>query len=354
MNNIFKSVTVASIAAVFIFSAFGFAVNIDDAYADSITVTDSTGYTLTLDAPAEKVATLGYGFTKTVVELGGKDMIVAYDSYSDDFAKESGIEAVNAGSSYSTNKDYIYSTMVQVEQSGKFNLDTDVIIINDYSGTIAAGGTREMLEADGFKVLCFGAYTYNEVLDIVENIAILIGKESAEALEKMYDAFDLATDRAGEIDDENKVNAMYVNEYQGKLRVYNKGIAVSMIELAGGNNIGYNSNVSANYYEAEASLILQLNPDVIFLDGNYPMSEKEFQKNVLRTASIVVIKMDADWNNYCPSAAEGLTVVSDAMIEEYDHTQSVMDIFYINSEKILTAGALFIIVLIGLFVMRKP
>jgi len=42
------------------------------------------------------------------------------------------------------------------------------------------------------------------------------------------------------------------------------------------------------------------------------------------------------------------------MIEEYDHTQSVMDIFYINSEKILTAGAMFIIVLIGLFVMRKP
>lgn len=353
MNSIVKRTMVASIAAVFILSALSFAVNIDDVYADpSITVTDSTGKTLTLDAPAIKVATLGYGFTKTVVDLGGEDKIVAYDSYSEDFAKELGIEGVNVGSSYSSNKDYIYSTMVQVKKSGKFNVDTDIVIINDYSGTIAAGGTRDMLEADGFKVLCFGAETYTDVLDIVENIAIAIGKESAEALEKMHIALDLAETRAAGIADEDRVDAMYVNEYQGKLRVYNKGIAVSMIELAGGKNVGFRSN-AATYYEAEASLILQLNPDVIFLDGNYPLSEKEFQKNVLRTASITVIKMDTDWNNYCPSAADGLTVVSDAMIEEYDHSESIFDILYINSELYTTTAVILIITLIGLFVMRR-
>lgn len=358
MYNISKRVRVASItvsiAAVFIMSAFSFAVNVDDAYADTtITVTDSTGRTLIMDAPADKVATIGYGFTKTVVDLGAQEKIVAYDSYSVALVKELGLEGVSVGSSYSSNKDHIYSTMVQLKESGRFNIDTDLVIINDYSGTVTTGGTREMLENDGFKVLCFGAYTYNGVLDIVENIAIAIGKESAEALNNMHEALNLAEGRASEIDDDNKVRAMYINDYQGKIRVYNEGIAVSMIELAGGKNVGFNPKISNNFYPAEVSLILQLNPDVIFLDGNYPMSEKEFQKNVLRTASIVVIKMETDWNNYCPSAAEGLTVVSDAMIEEYDHSESVMDILYIHGEMVLATGMIFIVVLAGLFVMRR-
>lgn len=354
MNNILKRVMVASIAAVFIFSALGFAVDIDDAYADtSITVTDSTGKTFILDAPANKVATLGYGFTRTVVDLGAEDKIVAYDSSSSDLAKELEIEGVNVGSAFSGNKDEILKFMVQLRKSDKFDSASDVIILNNYSTTISEGSTRDLLEDAGFIVLCFGADTYDEVVHVVENIALVIGKESSEAMSKMYEAQDIAEDRAADIEDKNKVRAMYVSEQSGKLRVYNKGIAVSMIEMAGGKNVGADPDSSATYRDAEASLILQLNPDVVFLDGNHPMSEKEFQKNVLRTASIVVIKMGKDWNNYCPSVAEGLMVFSDAMIEEYDHSESVMDILYINSEKISSSGVILIVTLLGLLLMRR-
>lgn len=355
MNNIFKKAMVASIIAVFVFSAFAIATDIEDAYAEEpIIVTDSTGKELILDAPADKVATIGYGFTKTVVDLGGKDKIVAYDLYSKDLVNEEGIEGKNVGSSYSSNKDQIYSTMVQLKDKGDFDIDTDVIIINDYSGTVAPDGTREMLEDAGFKVLCFGASSYSEVVSIVENIAIAIGKESSEALNKMHTAYNTAVAGAEGIAEEDKVTAIYVNEYQGSLRIYNEGIATSMIELAGGKNVGFKSDSLKNFHEEEASYILQLNPDVILLDGNHSMTEREFQKHVLKTASITVIKMDKDWNNYCPSAADGLLVVSEAMLNDYDRKESIQDILYINGEAFLATGMAIILVLAGILVMRRP
>ncbi len=354
MTNTLKKIIVVSFIALFVFSAFSIAVDLDDAYADEpIIITDSTGKELILNAPAEKVATLGYGFTKTVVDLGGKDKIVAYDLYSEDLINELGIEGFNVGSSYSSNKNTIVSSMILAKVDSLFDVDTDVIIINNYSGTISENGTRDKLEEQGFKVLCFGANDYEGVVYIVENIAKAIGKESSAALTNMISARDSAYEAGKDIADEDKVTAMYVNEYGGGLRIYNEGIAVSMIELAGGKNVGFNSNISTTYYSSDASAILLLRPDVVFLDGNHSMSAKDFQKKVLRTKSIEVIKMEKDWNNYCPSSAVGLSVVSEAMLEEYDHDESIWDIISINIEMTVAGLLAAILVIAGLLVMRR-
>lgn len=320
--------------------------------SSAIQVEDSTGKKITLDGPANKVATLGYGFTRTVIDLGGKDLIMAYDTYSQDVVDEYGIIGENIGSAYSSNKDVIVASMILLGEGGKFNKATDVVILNDYSGTIADEGTREFLEDDGFKVLCFGAQDYDDVLFIVENIAKVIGKESSEALNKMRDVKDTAYKLGMEINPEDKVTAMYVNTYSGTMRIYNTGIATSMIEMAGGVNIGYNKDILSNYYAAEASTILELYPHVVFLDGNYPMTAEEFQKDVLKTDTIHVIKMEKDWNNYCPSVADGLMVVSAAMLDDYpDRSEDEITFPYTMGE-VLVIVAVTISVLLGLLVMR--
>lgn len=355
MGSITNKIIVGAVIAVFLSSAFLILSDSDESLATApITITDSTGTDFTFDEPADKVATLGYGFTLSVIELGGKDKIVAYDKYSKDVVNEYGIIGENIGSAYSTYGSEILASMIQISDSGKFNKSTDVVIINDYSGTVVDGGTRGKLEAQGFNVLCFGADTYDEVVKVIENIAKVIGKESSEVLTKMNMARDNAYNAGKDIADEDKVTAMYVNDYSGTLRIYNSGIATSMIELAGGKNIGYSSNVSGNYYSAEASTILQLNPDVVFMDGNHPLTAKEFQKDVLKTNAIKVIKMDKDWNNYCPSASDGLIVVSNAILDVYDSDlESDENIsFPLSNIETVAIASIVIIVLLGLFVMR--
>ncbi|HKM13579.1 MAG TPA: ABC transporter substrate-binding protein [Candidatus Methanomethylophilaceae archaeon] len=357
MGSFTNKILVGAVIAVFLSSAFLILLDSDESSADTpITVTDSTGATLTLDGPANKVATLGYGFTLSVIELGGKDKIVAYDLYSKDVVNEHGIVGENIGSAYPTaaNIENIEASMIQLSSKGNFDKSTDVVIINNYFGTLADDGTKSKLESHGFKVLCFGANTYDEVVTIVESIAKVIGKESSDNAIKMNAARDNAYNAGKDIADGDKVTAMYVNDYSGTLRIYNSGIATSMIELAGGKNIGFNGNTSVNYYSAEASTILQLNPDVIFLDGNHPLTAKGFQDNVLRTNAIKVIKMEKDWNNYCPSASDGLLVVSAAMLDDYeDDNLSWGGIsFPLSATGLVATVSITLAVLLGLFVMR--
>lgn len=250
--------------------------------------------------------------------------------------------------------DQIVASMIQLSESGKFTKSTDVVIINNYSGTIASNGTRDKLEAHDFKVLCFGANAYIEVVEIIENIAKTIGKESSEVLTEMNTITNNVYNAGKDIADEDKVTAMYVNDYSGTLRIYNSGIATSMIELAGGKNIGYNSDVSGNYYSAEASTILQLNPDVVFLDGNHPLTAEQFQNDVLKTTAIKVIKMEKNWNNYCPSASEGLLVVSAAMLDDYSSNNFSWGgiSFPLSATGLVALVSVTLLVLLGLFVMR--
>jgi iron complex transport system substrate-binding protein len=354
MSGITNKIIATAVIAVFLSSAFLIVLDSDESFADApIIITDSTGKTLTLDGPANKVATLGYGFTLSVIELGGKDKIVAYDTYSKDVIDENNIIGENIGSSYSSNMDQIVASMIQVSESGKFIKSTDVVMINNYSGTIAPNGTRDKLEAQGFKVLCFGANTYEEVVDIIENIAKTIGEESSEVLTEMNTITNDVRNAGKDIADEDKVTAMYVNDYSGTLRIYNSGIATSMIELAGGKNIGYNGDASGNYYSAEASTILQLNPDVVFLDGNHPLTAEQFQNDVLKTTTIKVIKMEKDWNNYCPSASDGLLVVSNALLDIYDDDSEGDGAFSLTTVAIIAVVAIILVALLGLLVARR-
>ena len=60
------------------------------------------------------------------------------------------------GTGYSSDKDSLITGLLQLEAKGKFNEGTDVVILNNYSSTLKAGGLYDSL-ASNYKVVCFGA-----------------------------------------------------------------------------------------------------------------------------------------------------------------------------------------------------
>lgn len=345
---------VVSMAAVFFASALGATLFVDDAYADtSIEITDSTGETITLDAPARNVITIGRGFTTTVAELGGKEKIVAYDSYSVGVATEYGITGENIGSPYQAAEDLV-TKIISLRGGGIFDVEKDIVITDTSTYMLNDGKVRDLLTGQGFKVVSFGGDTYEDILGAVESIAKLIGKESSDVIVDMNEALDSAKEMAGSIAEEDRVTAIYVSESSGLLRVYNEGIAVSMIELAGGINVGYKSGVSTKYHVEEAADIVLLNPDIVLLDGNHSLTAEEFRDTVLEAPFINVVKLDKEWNNYCPAAAEGLRAISALMSDTYEHDDSYWDVNPIDYTVVGgIIAAILIIAVAGIFIMRR-
>lgn len=296
----------------------------------TIAVTDSDGKTISLDEPAGKVVTLGLGYTITVIDLGYKDKIIGYDNGStydsSGNKKVEGMNVENLGSAYATadNISFIRAKMAQMVEDLKFNKSKDLIIINNWSGTVASGGTRDLLVDDGYKVACFGANTYDEIVGMVSSISQLCGGDSNNVVERMTQAKTEVQEMAASKSGEAAPKAMYVSEYKGNLRIYNSGITVSMIELAGGVNIGDNGETNV-YHNQNASYIIQNEPDVIFLDGNYPETAEYFQDEVLNTRSIKVVKLEKDWNSTTPQVTDGLLNISESLYNPYASDEDRID-----------------------------
>lgn len=322
----------------------------------TITVTDSDGKMISLDEPAGKVVTLGLGYTITVIDLGFKEKIIGYDSgstyASSGNKKVEGMEVENLGSAYAnpTNIENIRAHMAQMVDDLRFDKDKDLIIINNWSGTVNSGGTRDVLVGDGYKVACFGANTYDEIVSMISSISQLLGGDSNNVVERMTQAKtevqDMAASKSGEV----APKAMYVSEFNGNLRIYNSGITVSMIELAGGVNIGDNGEAYA-YRNEDASYIIQKEPNVVFLDGNYSETAEYFQEEVLNTRSIKVVKLEKDWNSTTPQVADGLLTISESL-----YNSPVSDEDWIGNNAILIfVGGIAAVIAVGLalFLIRR-
>lgn len=325
----------------------------------AISITDSDGKTINLDEPAGKIVTLGFGFTITAIDLGYKDKIVGYDGgstyASSGNEKVLGMEDVtNMGSAYATDDNIanILAHMLQMSEGvdSKFDKSKDVIIINNWSGTVKVDGTRDQLVDKGFKVVCFGADTYDEIHIMIHSMSELLGGDPNNVIAKMDQAKTDALSMAASKADEPAPKAMYVSESSGTLRIYNSGIAVSMIELAGGENVGNNGG-TATYHAEDASFIIQSEPQVVFLDGNYSGTEEYFQDEVLKTRSIKVVKLEKDWNSTTPQVAEGLSAISEALYSSHASGGDSGD----QNILMIAAGGITAIVVAGLavFLLRR-
>ncbi len=331
-------------------AAFSFTAIAEGSEASAaIVIEDSAGHTITLDAPANRVVAMGYAFNVSIIDMGGASKVVGYDKYSTyNYTKNDKMKALDGvdmlGTGYTSDKDSLITGLLQLEAKGKFNKSTDVVILNNFSSTLKAGGLYDAL-APNYKVVCFGATSYDESLVVVEKISKIIGKDSTNAVGKMKNAKQAVLYKTKDLADNERPTAMYIKHDSGTtFTVYDNGIAASMITTCGAKNVGDKGEGKASH-KADMTEIIQLRPDVVFLDGNYNGTAADFKNAFPGASSLNVVQLEKDWNNYCPSIATGLEAMYASLYEDplYDEGGS----FLTDNAVPVVAG---ILAIVGVFV----
>lgn len=348
-------------------SAPAFAMTADADADGPFTVTDGTGYEVKYTEPAKKIITLGYAYTLTVTMLGGIDKIIATDSFStysyteDERLKD--LSAKNLGSSYSIDTvKNMFTQFLQWVDEGYMTLD-DTIIMTKYNSTTEL---NKDLKKEGFsKVLMFDEITdYDEIVKLVESLSMITTGKINSIVDDMRFVKEQIQDGLKGIEHTGKGMGLWYVASTETFTIHNYGsITVSLIESAGGTNIGKNDNGSRRY--GDITTVLQLmenNMDtVIFLPDNYlkENSMEDFKTKYLpKNEGITLIHVKQSWNNYCPDAMNGLWAFACAMYPDVfggdiPHTDPPSDS---NLPIYITAGLAFalVIVIAGYFFLRKP
>ncbi|MCL2862683.1 MAG: ABC transporter substrate-binding protein [Methanimicrococcus sp.] len=284
-----------------------------------VTMVNSIGTTVTFEEPAQKAASLGISFTTTLLALDCGDGIVLIDQYS--AYSNSGISELETHpvSSHS----YPVGNGEQIAQLladglGGFDKTRDVVFIYGYS--YHANAIRSM-EALGLKVVTFYPTTYDEGVEMVTDIGAIMGKneKAADITQEMQSAaaFYSQTLEENGIAGDLKAKAVYVSYSGGNMRIGNvNSYSVILLKIAGGVNPADDANMIGSAlisYGIDDTALIQLNPDVIFLDPNYSGTAEEFRVEKNLKDSVRIYKLSMVMNQYGPTSADGLAFMAQAM-----------------------------------------
>jgi iron complex transport system substrate-binding protein len=214
--------------------------------AGPITVTDSSGQTVTLQRPAKRIVSLAPANTEIAYAVGAGSKMVAGTSYDDYPAAAKSLPKVGDFSNPS------------VEKIASFNPDL----------VLAAGGIqadlRTKLESLGMKVYVVDPTTYAGVMTDIANVGKLAGT-SAEAQKVV------ATMQKAQADVQAKAGSLtkkstFVEIYSKPLMTAGKGTFISdMVGIAGGTNLG--DSAGAGFPNFSTEVLLKDDPDVYIADS---------------------------------------------------------------------------------------
>ncbi len=281
--------------------------------SDTISITDSRGVTTNLTQPANHVASLGAFATNTLVDIGYLDAAVIFDTYSEynesSIPEMMGMPADMFIKVSSSNKDAVIQTMLDLVDTGTWNKTTDVIFGYGY-GSYSVMWSE--LEGYGFHVISFYPNSYDGIVQVVEDIETVMGANHSISQQmtfvKTYIADTLSDEGIDEPDE--FVTALYASYSGGNLKLGNtNSVTVDFINYAGGVNVAENANKTTPTYAVDFSAILQLNPEIVLLDGYYDGTAGNFSA-LIDNDDIEVYKLNKSWNSYCPDAMVGLWTVA--------------------------------------------
>lgn len=296
-----------------------------DAETDSdagFTVTDSSGAEVVFDGPAKHVVTLGAGYTDTVIQLGYKSRIVAVDKYStygytgnEDFEGIS--DEMSLGSIYSG--DEVVVGILQLIGDG-FLEAGDAVIMPSLSKSTYPGinSLDETIAEYGCKIVRLNADSYDDVTDVVKTIGRILGDEDNKKVQRLEQMRDYVVETVEAAKEQGLADAAGIH-ISSKSKIYNHSILVSMIDIAGGINAGFNPDYTAsNSYNSDGAAVLQMSKvrenTVVFVDSGYAGTAAEFRSE--NNLDCPVVKMGQLDNNISPSAADALWKVASAMYPE--------------------------------------
>ena len=229
--------------------------------ADSVTVVDEVGRTVTVDLPIEKIISTDYRQMEVLLALGAKDMVVGVDS---NFHKQMpyfGLkDAAEAG---------IHAKEVNYEQV--LALHPDLVIVPTRQGA-SADEVSEKLQ--GVPVLALSLSNRDHIIPETEIMGALLGKEdeAKKLIEwtKKYDS--IVEERTADLKAEDCPTFFY--EYMSDLDRKWWAIAPSnpsagrAADGCGGINVAsdLSLNETTNTLEVGAEWVLSEDPDYIFMD----------------------------------------------------------------------------------------
>lgn len=240
--------------------------------AESINVIDSTGRSVSVQMPVDKVVSLGTGIGEYLYALDEGKRLVGRDSYS---YFPSALENVTiAGkSSYSPDLELI------------MKLDPDLVIAD---GMISDEDMKELEDA-GIPVMIESLSNPENEIDIMKRIAQVVGEEerSAKIIAFIEKYQDLIRERTAGLSLDDKPKVFF--EWAGKpyYTVSNGTSSDTLIGYAGGINIARDlGNKTSKYPTVGAEWVIETNPDVIIQtrSSDKPLQESdlsEFYKSIV-------------------------------------------------------------------------
>lgn len=229
--------------------------------ADSVTVVDEIGRTVTVKLPVKNIISTDYRQMEALLALGARDMIVGVDKTFHNRMPYFGLKDVPDVA--------IHSQEVNYEQV--LTLEPDLVIIPARQGTTADEITTKL---KGVPVLVMGLASRDNIIPEVSIMGVVLDKEEKAsnliAWIKKYDS--IVEERTKDLKPED--NPTFFYEYMSDLNkkwwaiAPNDPSAGRAAEGCGGRNVAYDLplNESATTKEVGAEWVLSKDPDYFFMD----------------------------------------------------------------------------------------
>ena len=305
----------------------------DSSASSSITVKDGRGTEVVFDDPVSHVVTSGVGSSATVVQMGQLDKIVVCDSYSyssteevlKDLKKAVDDKKIRAnGNVYSSGLAAFKTDVVDAADTatgGTFDKEKDVLILTASKAT--NDSLKTYFEGIGFKkILLWDSITeYDQIIDFAKAVSLALTGNTCDDVKSMEVVKDTIKDKldSEKISGDKETKALYVRLSSGNYTIGNTGsLAISMLEAAGGNNIGYDSGKSGTTYGVEASAFTKFREDngtdkiVVFLDSNVTEA-KANEIKMLMGDNTSLVQLKSLWNNYSIDSKDGVWTMACAL-----------------------------------------
>lgn len=236
--------------------------------AENITVVDSTGRSVSVDVPVQKVVSLGTGVAEYIYALDGGKSLVGRDSYSH-FPPALEEVKIAGKSSYSPDLELIIS------------LHPDLVIAD----TMLSDENLKELESAGIPVMIESIIDPEKDIEVMEKLGTVFGKEErAQEITDFIKGYqDLIQERIAGVKPEDKPKVFF--EWAGKpyYTVSSGNPSDALIRLAGGNNIAKDmGNSTHSYPTVSAEWVVEVDPDVIIQQRSSDKAFKEDELKALR------------------------------------------------------------------------
>ena len=309
---------------------------VDSSASDTITVTDGRGNTVSFDEVASHVVTCGKGPTATVIQLDQIDKLVVCDSYS-----KTGTESVfdilktyieqgkvkADGNVYSSGLEAFKTNVIDAadtDKGGKFDKEKDVIILTASVANNTALNTY--FSGLGFKkILIWDSITeYSQIIDFATAVSKVLTGSVSDNVKSMELVKKTISDKLEEVGVTAKTKSIYVRVSSSNFALGNSGsLTTSMMDAAGGSNLGLDSGKAMPTYTVSASELTAMREAngtdtiVVFLDTTVTDEKLTDLEKAMGTENTKYVKLEGLWNNYSIDSKDGVWTMACALYPDY-------------------------------------